>query len=53
MLVNSIAKKYSGSVVLKYLSLDFNQEEIVGLSNVYFPNHPSASSQSIHIHTLF
>ncbi|MCM3596113.1 ATP-binding cassette domain-containing protein [Metabacillus idriensis] len=31
MLVNSITKIYSGSEVLKDLSLDFNQEEIVGL----------------------
>ncbi|MGN7402361.1 ABC transporter ATP-binding protein [Cytobacillus praedii] len=31
MLLNSITKKYSGSVVLNDLSLDFNQGEIVGL----------------------
>ncbi|WP_057762058.1 ABC transporter ATP-binding protein [Cytobacillus praedii] len=31
MLLNSITKKYSGSVVLNDLSLDFNKGEIVGL----------------------
>lgn len=31
MLVNSITKKYSGSVILKDLSLELNQAEVVGL----------------------
>ncbi len=31
MLINSITKKYSGSVALKELSFDFKQGEIVGL----------------------